>query len=302
MTTGTKTRSRRGPILAGLAVVGTAAAVLSFETLDKFAKAVGYTAAPTLNLPGGTHLTIYLSWLLPIAIDAFGLLATLAWLTPSFNKEIRDYAKRVAIGDIAGSAVLNAIYHGMAAAKWDVDECWPVVIGVGAIAPVILPLAVHLGAMVVDHEPATAKPDEAPSEGPAAVRAPLPEAPSKPLPAAADLDAVWAAVDGTEAPAAEPAKRFQVTRQKHPKKQSRKQAAEAPAGASEKRSLTDEEAVRLLLEEHPRENPSQRAAQTLLSVGWTRAGSILQLADQKRSETQSNVVQMHPTEAASAAN
>lgn len=143
------TNGRRHLIVAGLAVVGVAAAVLSFSTINSLAQAAGFTAAWTAAL-GEVHLTVRISWLLPVAVDAFGLLATMAWLTPTFGDAIRVYARRIAIADIALSAVLNALYHGMKAAKWDVAQCWPVVIGVGAIPPVFVALALHLGSMVMD--------------------------------------------------------------------------------------------------------------------------------------------------------
>lgn len=150
------THGRRRVILAGLAVVGVAAAVLSFDTINSLAEAAGFTAGWTIAFTSSAHLTLRISWLVPIAVDAFGLLATMAWLTPTFAAGIRTYARRIAIADIILSAILNALYHGMRAADWKISECWPVVIGVGAIPPVFVALALHLGSLVMDDRSAPA--------------------------------------------------------------------------------------------------------------------------------------------------
>lgn len=161
---------RRRLIVAGLSVVGVAAAVLSFDTINSFAEAAGFTAAATIAFIDA-HLTLRISWLVPIAVDAFGLLATMAWLTPSFTPAIRGYARRIAVADIILSAILNALFHGMTAAGWDIAACWPVVIGVGAIPPVFVALALHLGSMVMDERAAPRVATSAPSTGTAATAA-----------------------------------------------------------------------------------------------------------------------------------
>lgn len=162
--------ARRRVILAGLVVVGVAAAVLSFDTINSLAEAAGFSASHAFRIVGtGAHLTLRISWLVPVAVDAFGLLATMAWLTPTFTAEIREYARWIAIADIALSAVLNAMYHGMKAAGWDISACWPVVIGVGAIPPVFVALALHLGSMVMDQRAVPENVSAAPSTGTAEV-------------------------------------------------------------------------------------------------------------------------------------
>jgi hypothetical protein len=204
----------RGPILAGLAIVGIAAAILSFGTLDALAKSAGYTADWCINLlpgPGG-EVDIYVSWLVPVTIDVFGGIATAAWLLPSLDMETRRYARVVAIADIVLSAALNAALHGMHAAGWLVAECWPLVIGVGAIPPIALAFAIHLGAKVLDQRPAVPGPAAAaPSLRPAA--GPVPQVlavaptPAGPVPVEAvpgaqpwpDLDLLLGAVDADRA-------------------------------------------------------------------------------------------------------
>lgn len=158
------TNGRRQLILAGLAVVGVAAAVLSFDTINSLAEAAGFSASHAFRIVGtGAHLTLRISWLVPVAVDAFGLLATMAWLTPTFTAGIRRYARTIAVADIVLSAVLNALYHGMHAAGWVVSDCWPVVIGVGAIPPVFVALALHLGSLVMEDRAVPAAASTAPA-------------------------------------------------------------------------------------------------------------------------------------------
>lgn len=101
--------TRNGPgatTWAGLAVVAVAAAVLSFAALHDLALACGI---------GGAVLGVPLAALLPVAIDAAGVVPTRSWLTVSSAYPARSTPRAVALCALAGSVAGNGAQHGMAA-------------------------------------------------------------------------------------------------------------------------------------------------------------------------------------------
>jgi hypothetical protein len=271
----------RGLILGALAVVGLAAAILSFDTLDGLAKSAGYTTDWTLPMTDN-EVTVYVSWLLPVTIDAFAAIATVVWLLPAFAAETRAYAAKVAIGGIVLSAGLNALAHGFKAAEKDISNNWVVVIFVGGIAPVALAFSIHLSAKVLDHQaPAVIGPAAAAPSPLRPVAGPVPQVlavaptPAGPVPVEAvpgaqpwpDLDLLLGAVDADRARAERTRSR---TREAHPdtpakgapgrtRKPGLTRTRKAPAGAPAKGAPAyDDEAIRVWLRARATTTPDGR--------------------------------------------
>ncbi len=112
----------------GLAIVLTAAAVLSFSALRNIAVDVG--------------IATELAWLLPVSVDGGLAVSTRAWLSRRVNPEAEAFARRMTYSLILLTIAGNAAQLGMAA--HGVIPPWPVAVAVGAIAPSIVACAVHL--------------------------------------------------------------------------------------------------------------------------------------------------------------
>src|SRR4051812_43278511 len=86
-----------------LTTVASAAAVMSFAAWSGLAGQVGITG----------HLgKLSLSWLLPVAVDAYALTATRVWLhVQHISESTRQWAARNAMGAIVLSFAGNALYH-----------------------------------------------------------------------------------------------------------------------------------------------------------------------------------------------
>jgi hypothetical protein len=124
-----------------MAAVAVAAAVLSFSALAGLAQLAGVEGEVSLGL-----FDFRLRWLLPIAVDAYAVTSTRIWLTAA--GDVREYAKKNAVGAIGLSVLGNAVYHVLDAADVEslTDEPygWLVVVAVSAVAPLMLGLVVHL--------------------------------------------------------------------------------------------------------------------------------------------------------------
>lgn len=126
------TRPRDGWVTLGMVVSATSAALTSFDGLRQLALAAGWTS---LMAP-----------LLPLTIDAFAATATRVWLLRSTgSKRSRRFARACAVGAILFSLAGNAVYHLIAANL--LVATWFIVLGVGAIPPVILGLVSHLAVL-----------------------------------------------------------------------------------------------------------------------------------------------------------
>lgn len=125
----------------GLAVVGFAAAVLSFQTWDLIAVAVGFTAHWTI--PHTSH-GLWIAWLYPVAIDWFAVVVTRVWLRARRGSDVAKFARWNSIGAILLAFGAQAVYHAMSALRWDIAEAWPFVILVGGLPPALVGLVVHL--------------------------------------------------------------------------------------------------------------------------------------------------------------
>ena len=115
-----------------LAVVATAAAVLSFAALRDLALICGF--APSL------------AWLLPVVVDAGAAAGSLVWLGGWAATSARLFARVLALALLALSVAANALGHGLAA--FALAPAWWVVVIVSAVAPAVLGAVVHLAVLV----------------------------------------------------------------------------------------------------------------------------------------------------------
>lgn len=126
---------------AGLAVVGAAAAIMSFAAVSDLAEKCGVTSRPEV---AGVELRV--SWLLPIAVDVLAGVATRVWLKRRSNDEAIRVARRAAWAAIGTTIVLNGL-HGLL--QWaGVAPPWWAAVGVAAVPAVALGAMVHLAVLV----------------------------------------------------------------------------------------------------------------------------------------------------------
>lgn len=115
-----------------LAVVASAAAVLSFSALRDLAILCGFT-------PG-------LAWLLSVVIDAGAAAGCLVWLRPGGEYFYpRRFARSLTFVLLASSVAGNAVVHGLSAYR--LEAPWWLVVAVSAVAPAVLGAVVHLAVL-----------------------------------------------------------------------------------------------------------------------------------------------------------
>lgn len=153
---------------AGLAVVLTAAAVLSFAALRELAAAVGIPAV--------------LAWLMPVAVDAGAAVSCATWLSRRVPADASRFAARMTCTLLALTVVGNAAQLGMHA--HGVTPPWWCSVAVGAIPPAVVGATVHLLVLLAraTADPAAEIPAAEPAVTPASVdvqRVPAQEAPAK---------------------------------------------------------------------------------------------------------------------------
>jgi hypothetical protein len=115
-----------------LAVVASAAAVLSFSALRDLALLCGFAAE--------------LAWLLPVVVDAGAAAGSLVWLGGRAHQMARRFARALALALLGLSVGANALAHGLNAYR--LAPAWWVVVIVSAIAPAVLGAVVHLAVLV----------------------------------------------------------------------------------------------------------------------------------------------------------
>ena len=125
----------------GLAVVGAAAAVLSFSALSDLGHLSGLTGE--LEVDGRT---LRAAWLLPVTVDVLAAVATRIWLQRRVGLEAAAFARRAAWAAIAATVVGNG-YHG-ALIRAGAEPPLIVAIIVGAVPAVVLGGLVHLAVLV----------------------------------------------------------------------------------------------------------------------------------------------------------
>ncbi len=104
--------SARRALAALLAVVATAAAVLSFAALRDLALLCGFSRG--------------LAWLLPVVVDAGAAAGSLVWLGGSAPVRARRFARALALVLLGSSVAANALSHGLAA--YGMRPAWWVVV------------------------------------------------------------------------------------------------------------------------------------------------------------------------------
>lgn len=115
----------------GLALVCAAAVVASFSTLASLAAVAGWGERA--------------SWLLPVCLDALGMVACRVWLSPKAPAPARVFAKRIALTTVAVSIVGNAAGH--LAATHHLSQGLVLVVLVGAVPPAGLAAGIHLAVL-----------------------------------------------------------------------------------------------------------------------------------------------------------
>lgn len=133
----------------GMAVVGFAAAVLSFQTWVLLAQAVGFDSHWTVRIPlgidgRGIGFAVWIAWLYPIAVDWYSVVVTRVWLTARRGSRVGRFARANSIGAIALAFVAQAVFHALTALGFTVGHAWWFVVIVGGMPPVLAGLVVHL--------------------------------------------------------------------------------------------------------------------------------------------------------------
>lgn len=119
-------------VTLGIGISAVSAAVSSFAGLRGLAVAAGWP--------------VWLAWLLPSTIDAYGMTATRVWLAGSTGSaRARRFARTNAVGAIGLSVAGNASYHLIAVHL--VAVTWTVVVAVGAVPALVLGLVAHLAVL-----------------------------------------------------------------------------------------------------------------------------------------------------------
>lgn len=130
--------SRRDPwTWLGLAVVGLAAAVMSFDALADLARLVHITGVIELG-----PVRFQTAWLLPITIDVLAAVTTRVWLRRISSTEALVFARWSAWSAIGASIAGNA-YHGYLTGQGRLD-----VVLVAAVPAVAVGTMVHLAVLV----------------------------------------------------------------------------------------------------------------------------------------------------------
>jgi hypothetical protein len=129
--------SARRALAVLLAVVATAAAVLSFAALRDLALLCGFSPS--------------LAWLLPVVVDAGAAAGSLVWLGGRAPARACRFARALALVLLGSSVAANALSHGLAA--YGMRPAWWVVVVVSGVAPAVLGAVVHLAVLCGRTEP-----------------------------------------------------------------------------------------------------------------------------------------------------
>lgn len=165
-----------GSVVGLICVIAASAFAFSADSWIKLAETAGFTTSFALPL---TAQRLYLSWVLPFAVDAYTALTTWLFLTARPGSDLRKYAGRSAALAAGLSVIAQGAYHGLAAADINVAKVWPLVVAVGGIPPVLLGSAIHLLATYLhEHRPAAQQPAAKPARSKAAAPAPRKPAPT----------------------------------------------------------------------------------------------------------------------------
>lgn len=159
-----------------MAVIAAGAFSFSADSWVKLAESAGFVA----TIARVSTVTVGLSWVLPVAVDAYTALTTWLYLGALPGSELRKYAGRSAFAAAGLSVIAQGAYHGLSAVGIVVGEFWPLVVVVGAIPPVLLGSVIHLLAIYL-HD---ARPAPVEATRPAATTRPKATRVARPTPAA----------------------------------------------------------------------------------------------------------------------
>jgi hypothetical protein len=134
------TASRPGVVTwAGLTVVASSAAVLSFATVRDLAQSSGYPPR--------------LAWLLPVVIDAAAVVGSRIWLGGGAAPGAIRYARALALAAAVVTIGANVLQHGLAA--YHQVPPWWLVAALAAIPPTALVAVAHQVALLTRPRPVT---------------------------------------------------------------------------------------------------------------------------------------------------
>jgi Protein of unknown function (DUF2637) len=114
-----------------LLLVCVAAVVASFSTLASLATVAGWSGRA--------------SWLLPVCLDALGMVACRSWLSANDPEPARRFAKRIVLGTVVLSIIGNAAGH--LAMTHHLSQGILLVVLVGAVPPAGLAVGIHLAVL-----------------------------------------------------------------------------------------------------------------------------------------------------------
>ncbi|MGH3430948.1 MAG: hypothetical protein ACRDQZ_25820 [Mycobacteriales bacterium] len=130
----------------GTYAIGASAAIVSFTGLSGLALMAGFTQHVTIPFADHVAVTVRMCWLFPLFVDAYAAVGARPWLRPrTASPATQTYAKRSALSATGLTITGNGIYHALTVTG-PPSGMWHVVlaVSVGAIAPVMLGLVLHL--------------------------------------------------------------------------------------------------------------------------------------------------------------
>lgn len=163
-----------------LLLVCVAAVVASFSTLASLATVAGWSGRA--------------SWLLPVCLDALGMVACRSWLSANDPEPARRFAKRIVLGTVVLSIVGNAAGH--LAMTHHLSQGILLVVLVGAVPPAGLAVGIHLAVLrgrtmpVPDAAPVPAEKPKPAGETTKKAAAPRPSPKSSPVKSGPAVDDV----------------------------------------------------------------------------------------------------------------
>jgi hypothetical protein len=154
MNTTPKTAPSGEPKLASFAswAVLVASFGLSATTWIALAELAGFDGTATIP---GLGITVAMSWLMPIAVDGYVVVALVLWMSP-VPKTVAAFAKKNTYFAAGTGIIAQSAYHLLDTAS-TADQQWKIYLAaiVGAIPPTVAGLAIHMRALIRREIPST---------------------------------------------------------------------------------------------------------------------------------------------------
>lgn len=127
---------------------------LSAATWVALAELAGFTSTATID-----GVTVSLSWLMPVAVDGYLVVALVLWMAPVPTRVARFARANTYAAAFVGVTAQSA-YHALTTAQAHPDQLWRagVALVVGALPPGVAALAVHMRALIVRESAAPTEP------------------------------------------------------------------------------------------------------------------------------------------------